>query len=271
MIEIFIKRVITLASLSLLIPVTALASDNLSKEVIELNNEGVRCLERKEFDQAIFFLKKATQKDPSYQMARSNLAIAINNKGLDVYNKGSTEGSLHLMESSYFNDPTNKTTRYNLEGVIRMLKLNPDSPSDRCGLSGKAALRGDGTAAWVELCAAFEKLNNIFFPPKPTKNQPELALPYNDKSDVFYRKYVSLLDKRIRENWKPPAEQSSYTEKIIVTVKNNGQISMVTADKQGERFAAFKNAVEKSSPAPKLYHADKEKQIEFTFRYNVMR
>ncbi len=165
--ETFFRSTTITALISLILSTSAFALDHNSKEVIELNNMGVKYLERREFDQAIAYLRKAAEMDPSYQLARSNLAIAINNKGLDVYEKGSAEGGLHLMETSYFNDPTNKTTRHNLEGVIRVLKLNPDSPIDRCGLSGKAVLRGDATAAWIELCAAYEKLHNIFFLQNP--------------------------------------------------------------------------------------------------------
>lgn len=269
--EIFFRSTSITALISLILSTSAFALDHNSKEVIELNNMGVKYLERREFDQAIAYLRKAAEMDPSYQLARSNLAIAINNKGLDVYEKGSAEGGLHLMETSYFNDPTNKTTRHNLEGVIRVLKLNPDSPIDRCGLSGKAVLRGDATAAWIELCAAYEKLHNIFFPPKPLQHEPEESLPYYEKPELFYKKYIKLLDKRIQDNWKPPKENKSYVETLLVSVKNNGQMSVVTPDTNSARFKAFKNAVEKSNPAPKLYKDEKDIKIKFTLKYNVIK
>lgn len=268
---IFKKSIFTTATILLLLPLSGIAADNITREVIELNNNGVLCLERQEFDQAILFLNKAVQKDPSYKLARTNLAIAMNNKGLHVYEKGYTEKSLQLMEASYFNDPTNKTTRYNLDGLIKILKLNPDSPIDRCGLSGKAALRGDGTSAWLELCVAFEKLTNLLFPSKTLLQKAEPELPYNDKSEVFYKSYVNLLNERIKRNWKAPIENSSYTEKIIISVKRNGQMSVITPDNGTRRFTAFKNAIEKSSPAPTLYKDDKERQIRFTFQYNVLK
>ncbi len=270
--ETFTKFTSITALLLLLLSSSALALDhNKSKEVIELNNIGVKYLEQREFDQAIAYLKKATAMDPDYLMARSNLAIAINNKGLDVYEKGSAEGGLHLMETSYFNDPTNKTTRYNLEGIIRVLKLNPDSPLDRCGLSGKAILRGDNVAAWVELCAAYEKLHDILFPPKLLPHEPEESLNYDEKPEVFYKKYIKLLDKRIHDNLNPPKENNSYVETILISVKNNGQMSVTTPDRHSERFAAFKSAVEKSNPAPKLYKDQKDIKIQFTLKYTVLK
>jgi len=243
------------------------AETQTTTEVIELNNKGVRCLDKKEFDQAISYLRQAVDKDPTYKMARENLAIAINNKGLDIYAKGSAEGCLHHMESSFFDDSKNKTTLHNLEGIIRVLKLNPDSPVDRAGLSGKALLRGDGKAAWIEFCAAFQKLFNIFFPPKPIPVDPEPELPYKESADVFYKTFGALIEKRIRKNWKAPHEEISYTSELFLTIKNNGDIIIDTPLENNARNNAFKTAIAESAPAPKLYKNDLEQRMRFTFKY----
>ena len=57
-----------------------------SNQVINLNNQGVKALNAGTFSEAVKDFQAALNLDPSYQLARDNLAIAHNNYGLQLKN-----------------------------------------------------------------------------------------------------------------------------------------------------------------------------------------
>lgn len=245
-----------------------LASDYKTRnEAIDLNNQGVTFLKDKKFDEAISVFRKAVVKDPGYSLARKNLSIAVNNKGLDLYAKGNYEACLNNMESAYFDDPANETTSQNLSGIIRILKLNPNSAPDRLGLSGKAIWRGDFGAAWIELNAALNNVGITIFNPK--KLPPDESLPYDKTRDEFYKKYVPLVEAKIKNAWTPPKRNSSTSIVVEMTILNDGTIRLETPLSDTPENNAAKEALKKAQPLPKLYKTDSDMRMRFNFSYNV--
>lgn len=220
------------------------------------------------FDEAISYLRKAVAKDPAYSMARENLAIALNNKGLDLNQKGSPQGGLQCMESSYFDDPYNETTLYNLEGLIKKLDMNPRSPFDRCNLGGQAILRADWAAAWVEFNAALQNCGFTCFAPKK-KPEPEITLHYDGKRDDFYKDYMDLVTKRIKRNWFPPKRDISDKIVVIMNVSRSGLVELDKPLPNTPENNAAIDAIKRSQPLPRLYKNETDLNIKYTFEYNV--
>lgn len=121
--------------------------------VIELNNEGVRALGTSSFKLAIEKFEAALKRDPTYQRARSNLAIAYNNYGLFV-NKQSPAEALKYFHKALQLDNTNATTKANVDGIIRIMGRDPMNFQDRVELGDMARKQGDFDGAIVEYQAA---------------------------------------------------------------------------------------------------------------------
>ncbi|MDZ4833054.1 MAG: tetratricopeptide repeat protein [Candidatus Melainabacteria bacterium] len=121
--------------------------------VIELNNEGVRALGTSNFKLAIDKFEAALKRDPSYQRARSNLAIAYNNYGLFV-NKQSPAEALKYFHKALALDASNPTTKANVDGIIRIMGRDPLNFQDRVELGDMARKQGDFDGAIVEYQAA---------------------------------------------------------------------------------------------------------------------
>ncbi len=139
-------------------------------QVIELNNEGVRALSSSNFKLAIEKFQAALKLDPTYQLASSNLAIAYNNYGLQI-NKQSPAQALVMFHKALALDPTNATTKGNVEGLIRIMGRDPRDFQDRLELGDIARKGGDFDGATVEYQAAIgikddalvrEKLGDVY-------------------------------------------------------------------------------------------------------------
>lgn len=122
-------------------------------QVIELNNEGVRALSASNFKLAIDKFEAALKRDPTYKLARTNLAIAYNNYGLQV-NKSSPAEALKYFHKALALDPSNTTTKSNVEGIIRIMGRDPRDFQDRVELGDMARKGGDFDGAIVEYQAA---------------------------------------------------------------------------------------------------------------------
>ncbi len=121
---------------------------SIQTKAILLNNEGVEALSGGNYAKAISKLEAALKTDPSYKMAGSNYAIALNNWGLACQNE--PEKALHLFERALYFDFDNITTQHNSDGIVRMMSLDPKDPAVRLDLGSKALLRGDLMAAITE-------------------------------------------------------------------------------------------------------------------------
>lgn len=104
--------------------------------VIGLNNQGVTALNKKDYETAIAKFEEALAGDPLYSLARDNMGIACNNKGLTL--EGDPQQAIKWFERALFYSSTNKTTEANLDGIIHRLGLDPGSFDDRVKLGDQA-------------------------------------------------------------------------------------------------------------------------------------
>lgn len=148
-------------------PPAVLADDS---RVIELNNQGVAALNKSNFSAAVSAFEAALKIDPSYKMARDNLAIAYNNYGLSIA-RSNPKQALQLFHKALSFDRNNATTAQNVDGIIRMLGKNPKSFADRAELGDQARKAGDFAGAIIEFQEALkikddapmhEKLGDVF-------------------------------------------------------------------------------------------------------------
>jgi tetratricopeptide (TPR) repeat protein len=129
--------------------------------VVHMNNVGVDELARKKYEFAIECFENALITDPSYSLARRNLAIAENNFGLSLRRKP-MKAIKHLHRALLL-DGANETTRQNLAGLLRMINKNPKSYEDRIALAESAEKIGEPLDARTDLPAPLKelKLNHV--------------------------------------------------------------------------------------------------------------
>lgn len=125
-----------------------------NNQVIELNNDGVRALNSGNIQLAIQKFEQALKLDPTYQLARDNLAIAHNNYGLQLRNN--PKAAIKEFHQAIFLNPKNSTTQSNLAGIISMMGKNPRSFADRVQLGDEARHSGDMIGAIVEYAEALK-------------------------------------------------------------------------------------------------------------------
>ncbi len=125
-----------------------------SAQAVDLNNAGVKALNAQNFQLAIQKLEQAVRVDPSYALARENLAIAYNNYGLQLQNN--PKEAIKQFHKALFYNPNNATTQANLEGIIRYMGKNPRSFADRVALGNEARRNLDFEGAMIEYSAALQ-------------------------------------------------------------------------------------------------------------------
>jgi tetratricopeptide (TPR) repeat protein len=125
-----------------------------SSQVIGLNNDGVKALNSSDYKTAITKFEAALKIDPSYKLARDNLAIAHNNYGLQL--RGTPAEALKQFHQALYLNQTNATTMQNVEGIIRMMGKDPKSYADRVALGDQARLAADFVGAIIEYSAALK-------------------------------------------------------------------------------------------------------------------
>jgi len=123
-----------------------------SAAVISLNNDGVKALNSSNFQFAITKFEAALKIDPSYTLARQNLAIAHNNYGLQLRNQ--PKEALKQFHMALYLDRSNATTLQNVNGIIGMLGKNPKDFKDRVALGDESRLSGDFIGALIEYSEA---------------------------------------------------------------------------------------------------------------------
>ncbi len=125
-----------------------------SNQVIELNNDGVHALNSGNVQLAMQKFEQALKLDPSYQLARDNLAISHNNYGLQL--KNNPKAAIKEFHQAIYLNPTNSTTQSNLAGIISMMNKNPRSFTDRVQLGDEARHSGDIIGAIIEYSEALK-------------------------------------------------------------------------------------------------------------------
>ena len=121
------------------------------EECARINNEGIRALNAKQFDQATKFFEASLKVRPDYTVARDNLVIVHLQKGIQLRSEGKLYDSLkelHMVAIS--------THHWDAElaKTIETLGKNPNRFEDRVELATSAVEKGDLEGAVVEYSAA---------------------------------------------------------------------------------------------------------------------
>lgn len=127
-------------------------SQDLSQRVVLLNNNAVVAIADNNYETAIKKLEEALKIDPTYQQARTNLAIAYNNYGLQL--KDRPDEAIKVFHKAFALDPANEKTKINLDTIIQYMGKNPKVFKDRLDLGNKALNQGDRLGARIEYEAA---------------------------------------------------------------------------------------------------------------------
>lgn len=123
-------------------------------QVIRLNNDGVNFLKQNNFAAAVKKFEEALKLDPSYGLARENLAIAYNNYGISMQNNPA--GAIVNFHRSLYYKPGDATGAQNLEVTIQNLGKNPRKFQDRVDLGRDARKAGEVEGAIVEFSEALK-------------------------------------------------------------------------------------------------------------------
>ncbi len=127
-------------------------SEEMSQQVILLNNKAVVAIADNNYELAIKHLEDALKIDSRYQQARANLAIAYNNYGLQL--KDRPDEAIKVFHKALALDPANEKTKTNLDTIIQYMGKNPRVFKDRLDLGNKAIAQGDKLGARIEWEAA---------------------------------------------------------------------------------------------------------------------
>ena len=123
-----------------------------SAEATRLNNDGVRALQSGDYETAVAKLQAALKLNPGYVLSRQNLAIVLNNFGLQRRNDFDT--ARRFFQWAVYIDPTNSISHQNLNGIIRRTGKSDTSFEVRKSLAEDAEKNGDLVGALVEYKAA---------------------------------------------------------------------------------------------------------------------
>lgn len=125
---------------------------------VELNNEGVKALNKCDFEIAIQKLNASLRMYPSYKIGIQNLAIAHNNLGLSM--QESPKEAIKQFHKAVYLDPDNQISVLNLDGVVNRLGRDPADFEHRVELGDYAKSVGDECGAIVEYRAALKIREN---------------------------------------------------------------------------------------------------------------
>jgi tetratricopeptide (TPR) repeat protein len=158
---------------------------NTPAEAIKLNNEAVTLIVARNTQGAIEKLTEALRMDPTYKLARINLSIAHNNRGIEL--KANLKESLAEFHKSLLLDLENQRTRDNVAQVIRSMGLNPKRFEDRRKLADTELGAGDYVGATIEYSEALQLKDDDQIRSKLDSVYDKLDAIYRtvDKQDLF--------------------------------------------------------------------------------------
>ncbi len=134
----------------LLIPAAGAASER----VVQLNNDGVNALKSSNYGLAVQKFLECLKNDPTYKLAKENLAICFNNWGISLQNNPAQ--AIEKFHKSLFYSPDNATAIQNLDVTIQNMGKDPRNFKDRVELGKKARLAGDLEGGIIEYSEALK-------------------------------------------------------------------------------------------------------------------
>ncbi len=125
---------------------------------INFNNEGVKALNDKKYELAITKFLESLEIDSKYQLACDNLATTYNNYGLTLRER--PKEAIKKFHLAFCLDPISKIALLNIEGIIRVMGMDPNSFNDRIILAEQAAAIEDLAGSVIEYQAALQIKND---------------------------------------------------------------------------------------------------------------
>jgi tetratricopeptide (TPR) repeat protein len=135
---------------------------SIGEAKLELNNQGVQLLKDNQIDASIAKFIEALHIDPDYPTALTNLAIAYNNKGLQL--RRTMAAAAQFFCRALFMQPNNTTTQANLTLCMQTLGKKCLTFEDHIKLAEECIHANDVIGACVEYQLALAK-----------KEDPEVA------------------------------------------------------------------------------------------------
>lgn len=260
-----------------------LSSSETATNVVEANNEGVKALSQNKFALAVEKFELALKADPLYERARKNLAIAYNNIGLEKRKQPAE--ALRMFRHSLFLDPTNRTTRDNLNGMLTLAGKDPKNAQERIKIADALLASEDKESAVVEYTEILRfypsdelraKLDAIVVD-DPALSEFKGKIPdkgqATESQDDGFGPYMAKLQSAIKNAWNPQKGSKTAKAAVRFTVSNDGRIANSRIVKSSN-LPAFDQAaldalkkIAKLDPLPK--GSPQSVDIEFTFDYNV--
>lgn len=269
-------------------------------EVIRFNNEGVRDLNSNCWQPAAEKFTAALKIEPSYRIARENLAITYNNWGLSL--KAKPNEALPLLHKSLILSPDNITTGDTINNLITSMGKNSKLADDRVDLAGKSMAQKDYCSAAAEyfealrlrpdsqdILSKLEEAYGRLEPPFKSTSIEKLIkkgnLPVNETdaesrdanahlsasphdTSVDYEPYLQRLERHIRRYWYPSRHDWTSVPVVEFRIGKSGEISNAHLVKTGDiaisNQAALK-AVENAGPVEPLPGTDTALDIQFWF------
>lgn len=114
-----------------------------SNSAFEMNNRGVHLLEEGKYDKAIALFKAALIQIPTYRIAKTNLGVALSNKGLSSIKDGNLAAGIALLEESVKVDSTNQTTLKILEKAKQRFEKEKSTPIESLHYAASCAKRAE--------------------------------------------------------------------------------------------------------------------------------
>jgi tetratricopeptide (TPR) repeat protein len=125
------------------------------REIIGLNNQGVKALNQENFPLAIEFFKKALEKDIKYSLASENLAIAYSNFGKSVLKSNPTK-ALSCFYRAYVLNEKNWAVVQSIKTTLQTIGKENESYNDHMKLASEARKRSDFIGTFVEYAEALK-------------------------------------------------------------------------------------------------------------------
>ncbi len=126
---------------------------SVMEQAMQLNNDGVTAIFRKDFDTAIKKLQRALAIHKKFDLAERNLAIAYNGKACGLNNP---ERALTYFRYALYIEPENRIAKQNVAGLMKVLGMDVHSFADHIKLADQAIAQADFRGAVVEYKSALE-------------------------------------------------------------------------------------------------------------------
>ncbi len=180
-----------------------------AEDALALNEQALRCLEQKDYDQAVDLLERATKASPADKVIARNLAVAHNNRGLRLLDRFEFGRSLHDFESA--------------------VKLESDEPLFRVHL-GYAYLK---CYDFARAEAVLEDTRRTF--PKEPKAYDYLGFLYYSDDDLG--KAIAMWQSRLAlELPNDASSNSTWTQSMLARAKRELEVSQDFVDKTSNDF-----------------------------------